>query len=171
MVDYPLVWAGIYRRSRLAEVDALFFESDLRTSEDRLWTWRLHLRLDTFAVVGLPGVYYRRGVNTSLTQIVDERQLDFVPAHDTVLAELLDHPQRATLLPKLIRSYCALIAFHIKKSGTYGPRLAEELRAMTADALRRMPQTTLNEVLDGMDAERANLLRDLRGRVAKVLVK
>ncbi|MFI6309582.1 hypothetical protein ACIBEK_05425, partial [Nocardia fusca] len=79
MVDYPYAWAGIYRRSLR---DLLSFPGSLHTAEDRPWIWRLHREATSFAAVGLPGVFYRRGVSTSLTQVGDERQLDFIRAFD-----------------------------------------------------------------------------------------
>jgi glycosyltransferase involved in cell wall biosynthesis len=77
MVDYCFVWAGLFRRSVLESTGA-WFPSGARTAEDRTWSWALHLRARSYAVVNAPGVMYRRGVETSLTQIHDERQLDFV---------------------------------------------------------------------------------------------
>lgn len=42
--------------------------------------------------------------------------------------------------------------------------MARKLKAMSAAALRRMPQGALDEVLGSMDTERATLLRRLRRR-------
>jgi len=114
-VDAPNVWAGIYHR-RLLDAGLLRFSEQLRTCEDRAWIWRLHLRARTFAVVGLTGVFYRRHVGGSLTRINDERQLDFLPAFDQVLADVAGHPRAAQLMPKAVRSYCALICHHQKQA-------------------------------------------------------
>ena len=70
----------------------LRFAEQLRTAEDRLWIWRMHLQVPTFAVVGMIGVFYRRGVSTSLSQVGDERQLDFIDAFEQIFAELADDP-------------------------------------------------------------------------------
>lgn len=50
MVDYPFVPFGIYS-ARLFENGASRFETSLRTAEDRLWIWRLHLKARTFAAL------------------------------------------------------------------------------------------------------------------------
>lgn len=84
MVDYPYAWAGIYRREL---DDLLTFPAGLHTAEDRPWIWRLHRLARSYAVVSLAGVFYRRGLAASLTQIGDERQLHFFDAYEMVLDE------------------------------------------------------------------------------------
>ena len=79
MVDYPYAWAGMFHR-RVLDRGLAHFEPGLFTAEDRPWIWRLHLRAESFAVVDAPAILYRRGVTTSLTQVLDRRQLDFLPA-------------------------------------------------------------------------------------------
>ena len=79
MVDYPFAWAGIMHR-RLIDQGLAGFTPGLFTAEDRPWIWRLHLQARSFAVVDAPALLYRRGVSTSLTQVRDRRQLDFVRA-------------------------------------------------------------------------------------------
>jgi hypothetical protein len=62
-----------------------------------------------FAVVGLRGVRYRRDVSASLTQLVDERQLDFIPAFERIV-QLVNADRNATsILPKVVRAYCAAV--------------------------------------------------------------
>ncbi|MFI8358650.1 glycosyltransferase family 2 protein [Streptomyces sp. NPDC085612] len=160
-VDYPYAWAGMYHR-RLLDRGLLRFTDGLRTAEDRPWIWRLHREAASFAAVGLPGVFYRRGVPTSLTQIGDERQLDFIRAFDQVLAEVVEDRDSALLLPKSVRTYCAIIAHHFGSVERFEPAVARKLRSMSTAALGRMPQDVLDHVLDAMDAERAGLLRRLR---------
>ncbi|MBH5337855.1 glycosyltransferase family 2 protein [Streptomyces pactum] len=160
-VDYPFVWAGVYRR-HLFDDGAMRFAEDLRTAEDRLWTWRLHLTARSCAVAGLLGVFYRRGVATSLTQIADARQLDFIPAHDRLLAEVAADPEADRFLPKAVRTYCAMIAFHLANQRRYEAPVARELRAAAGEALRRMPQDVLDRTLSEMDPERAGTLRRAR---------
>ncbi|MGW3396372.1 glycosyltransferase family 2 protein [Streptomyces hydrogenans] len=161
MVDYPFVPFGVYGRT-LFEDGASRFETTLRTAEDRLWVWRLHLKARTYAALSLHGVFYRRGVTTSLTQISDNRQLDFIPSYDLLLAEVSRDRDADRFLPKAVRTYCAMIAFHVNKAGKYEPEVAERLRADVADALRRMPQDVLEDTLATMDTPRATLLRSLR---------
>ncbi|MBW5485981.1 glycosyltransferase family 2 protein [Streptomyces bambusae] len=162
-VDYPYAWAGMYHR-RLLDAGLLHFTDGLRTAEDRPWIWRLHREAASFAAVGSAGVFYRRGVSTSLTQIGDERQLDFIRAFDQVLSETAQDREAGILLPKAVRTYCAIIAHHVGSIERFEPAVAKKLRSMSADALRRMPQKVLDDVLQAMDAERSVLLRRLRRR-------
>ncbi|MDG9716248.1 glycosyltransferase family 2 protein [Streptomyces sp. DH24] len=162
-VDYAYAWAGVYHR-RLLDRGLLHFTDGLRTAEDRPWIWKLHREAESFAVSGLLGVFYRRGVASSLTQIGDARQLDFIRAFDQVVAETAEDAEAATLLPKAVRTYCAIISHHLGSIERFEPPVARKLKAMSTAALRRMPQDALDEVLDSMDAERATRLRRLRRR-------
>lgn len=162
-VDYPYAWAGMYHR-RLLDRGLLHFTDGLRTAEDRPWIWRLHREAESFAAVGLPGIFYRRGVSTSLTQIGDERQLDFIRAFDQVLLDTAADREFDLLLPKAVRTYCAIIAHHIGSIERFEPPVARKLRSMSAAALGRMPQDVLDRALDSMDADRVALLRRLRRR-------
>ncbi|GGZ52132.1 glycosyl transferase [Streptomyces subrutilus] len=162
-VDYPYAWAGMYHR-RLLDSGVLRFTDGLRTAEDRPWIWRLHREARSFAAVAMPGIFYRRGISTSLTQIGDERQLDFIRAFDQVLADTAADPESDRLLPKAVRTYCAIIAHHFGSIERYEPAVARKLRSMGADALGRMPQDVLDGALDAMDLERATLLRRIRRR-------
>ncbi len=166
MVDYPFVWAGIYRR-HLFDDGGMRFATELRTAEDRLWIWRLHLKARSCASLGLHGVFYRRGVATSLTQIKDDRQLDFIPAYDALLRDVQRDPESERFLLKAVRTYCAMIAFHIGKAHEYEPSAAQRLRREARAALRRMPQGPLEETLRTIDRPRSRLLGRLRdGRKA-----
>ncbi|MEU8519489.1 glycosyltransferase family 2 protein [Streptomyces sp. NBC_01216] len=162
-VDYPYAWAGLYHR-RLLDRGLLHFTPGLRTAEDRPWIWRLHREAESFAAVSTLGLFYRRGVSTSLTQIGDVRQLDFIRAFDQVIEETTNDPDSERLLPKAVRTYCALISHHVGNPGRFEPEVAGQLRVMSAAALRRMPQDVLGDALDSMDAERAVVLRRLRRR-------
>ncbi|NJQ00638.1 glycosyltransferase family 2 protein [Streptomyces zingiberis] len=164
-VDYAYAWAGIYHR-RLADDGVLRFPDGLHTAEDRPWIWRLHREAASFAVVGLHGVFYRRGVTSSLTQIGDVRQLDFIRALDQVIEETRQDPEAERFLPKAVRTYCAIIAHHLGTMERFEPAVAVKLRSMSAAALRRMPQDALKDALDSMDLERGSRLRRLRRRPA-----
>jgi hypothetical protein len=48
----------------------------------------------------------------------------------------------------------------------FEPTVARKLKSMSAAALRRMPQSVLDEALDSMDVQRATRLRRLRRRPA-----
>ncbi len=164
-VDYAYAWAGVYHR-RLVDRGLLHFTDGLRTAEDRPWIWKLHREARSFAAVGLLGVFYRRGVASSLTQIGDVRQLDFIRAFDQVVAETAEDPEAGVLLPKAVRTYCAIISHHLGSIERFEPAVARKLKSMSTAALRRMPQDVLDEALDSMDLERATKLRRLRRRPA-----
>lgn len=162
-VDYAYAWAGVYHR-RLLDKGLLHFTHGLRTAEDRPWIWKLHREAQSFAVVSLLGVFYRRGVASSLTQIGDVRQLDFIRAFDQVIEETAQDPDAERLLPKAVRTYCAIIAHHLADESKWEPSVAKQLRTMSAQAIQRMPQDALAEVLDTMDLRRSAKLRRLRRR-------
>ncbi len=163
-VDYAYAWAGAYHR-RLLDRGLLHFTDGLRTAEDRPWIWKLHREAESFAVVSLLGVFYRRGVASSLTQIGDARQLDFIRAFDQVIEETAADPDADRLLPKAVRTYCAIIAHHLSDESKWEPAVAKQLRAMSAAAIQRMPQDALGDVLETMDMRRSSTLRRLRRRV------
>ncbi|MBM9504649.1 glycosyltransferase family 2 protein [Actinacidiphila acididurans] len=164
-VDYPYAWAGIYHR-RLVDAGLLHFPDGLRTAEDRPWIWRLHREASTFAVAsGLMGIFYRRGVATSLTQIGDVRQLDFIRSFDQVIAEVAKDPEADRFMPKAVRTYCAIIAHHLSNIERFEPQVARRLKSMSAAALRALPQDVLNDALDAMDIERSSKIRRLRWRI------
>ncbi|MGP3633315.1 glycosyltransferase family 2 protein [Streptomyces sp. 24-1644] len=162
-VDYPYAWAGVYHR-RLVDRGLIHFTRGLRTAEDRPWIWRLHREADSFAAVGLLGVFYRRGVASSLTQAGDIRQLDFIRAFDQVIEETAQDREAETLLPKAVRTYCAVISHHLGNISALEPGVARKLRSMSAAALRRMPQDILEETIDSMGIDRASRLWRLRRR-------
>ncbi|MFI0822536.1 glycosyltransferase family 2 protein [Streptomyces sp. NPDC021098] len=162
-VDYAFAWAGMYHR-RLADEGLLHFTHGLRTAEDRPWIWRLHREARSFAVLGMHGVFYRRGVSSSLTQIGDVRQLDFIRAFDQVIEETARDRDADTLLPKAVRTYCAIISHHLGNIERFEPQVARKLRSMSAAALRRMPQDVLKDALDSMDYDRAARLRRVKRR-------
>nr|WP_202461525.1 glycosyltransferase family 2 protein [Streptomyces sp. SID8374] len=162
-VDYAYAWAGLYHR-RLLDRGLLHFTDGLRTAEDRPWIWRLHRRAESFAVLSTLGIFYRRGVASSLTQIGDVRQLDFIRSFDQVIGETAEDPEADALLPKAVRTYCAIIFHHLNSIARFEPAVARMLKARSSQALGRMPQPVLDEVLDSMDVERATVLRRLRRR-------
>ncbi len=159
-VDAPHAWAGIYHR-RLADSGLLSFDESLRTCEDRLWNWRLHLAAESFAVVGLLGLHYRRNIVTSLTQVADDRQLDFLPAFDSIVALVQADRDVDLLLPKAIRAYCAVMLHHVGRLERFEPALAAQLLAGCGQALRRLPEEPLRAVRGGLDPARSARLADL----------
>ncbi|MEV0849755.1 glycosyltransferase family 2 protein [Streptomyces sp. NPDC049954] len=166
-VDYPYSWAGVFHR-RLLDAGLMEFPEGLHTAEDRPWIWRLHREARSCAAVNVLGYFYRRGVTTSLTQIGDVRQLDFLAAFDRLVAETSQDRDADRLLPKAVRTYCAIIAHHMGRAEHFQPSVARKLREGSVAALHRLPQDVLDGALSSMDVERATLLRKLRRRPAGV---
>ncbi|MCW2810896.1 MAG: hypothetical protein JWP61_1354 [Friedmanniella sp.] len=160
-VDAPYAWAGVYDR-RLLECGLLGFDESLRTCEDRPWAWRLHLEADTLAVVGLHGVRYRREVAASLTQLADERQFDFLPAFEGIIARVRADREAEVFLPKAVRSFCAMACHHLAQLDRYPVELGERLRRLTGRALRSLPTGDLDPVVALLDPVRAETLTRLR---------
>ncbi|SHG62691.1 Glycosyltransferase involved in cell wall bisynthesis [Jatrophihabitans endophyticus] len=136
MIDYPYAWAGIFRRE-LGEL--LRFPAGLHTAEDRPWIWRLHREARSYAVTSLAGVFYRRDVANSLTQIGDHRQLQFVDAYAMVLAQVSGD---AALLGKAMRQFLGIVAHQVEQG--------EE--RFTAP-LRRQLAERVTELLAGVDPD------------------
>jgi glycosyltransferase involved in cell wall biosynthesis len=162
MVDYPYAWAGVYHR-RLLDKGMLRFHDGLKTAEDRPWVWDLHRRAESYAVASLRGVFYRRGVASSLTQIGDVRQLDFFRSFDLVLAELAEDPEADRLRKKALRNYCVVIAHQLMDRGRFERSVAARLKQLATEALGRMSEDELGDALVGMGEERVYMLRRIRG--------
>ncbi|QCX78723.1 putative glycosyltransferase EpsJ [Streptomyces sp. YIM 121038] len=162
MVDYPYAWAGVYHR-RLLDTGLLRFHDGLRTAEDRPWIWALHRGAESYVVSGLRGVFYRRGVATSLTRIGDERQLDFFRSFDLVLSELDDDPEAGRLRAKALRGYCVVMAHQLLDRDRFDRGVHAELRRRSAEALERMTDAELDAALVGMGERRVQALRRIRG--------
>lgn len=153
MVDYPYAWAGVYRRSLR---DLLQFPGSLHTAEDRPWIWRLHREAATFAVVSLAGVFYRRQVTGSLTQVGDERQLHFFDAFELVFKDV--EPQ---FLPKAARNFLALLAHHLEIADRFAPPLRTRFTERGAAMVRDIPAELVVEAISRMAVERENAIRAL----------
>jgi glycosyltransferase involved in cell wall biosynthesis len=158
MVDYPYMWAGIYRRS-LYDAGLLSCHEQLHTAEDRPWVWRLHREAGRYLVADLHGVFYRRGVRAALTSVGDRRQLHYLDAFELVFAELADDPHVSTLTPKAVRSFCAIAAHHLGQEERLAPALRAEHRARVGQALKSLPAVELTAVIASVDPSRAALLR------------
>lgn len=158
-IDYPFAWAGIFDIERLGK-ELLRFDDGLHTCEDRPWLWRLYLHAESHAVVGLTGLFYRRDVAGSLTQIGDERQLHFIDAFDLIIQEVAKDPDAERLfLHKAIRSYCAIMAHHLRLQHRFVPELQVKLRRRSSEALHRLPSDELARVFTAMADPRVRMLR------------
>ena len=157
-VDAPWAWAGVYHR-RLADNGLLRFSDRLRTAEDRPWIWRLHLHARSFAVVGMIGIFYRQGVANSLTQVGDERQLDFIDAFEQIFAELSGDPERDRFMPKAVRTYCSIINHHLSLRDRLTPTLSAHLVERSRASIGQLPAGEVKAAVAGMDEKRRRRLR------------
>jgi glycosyltransferase involved in cell wall biosynthesis len=159
MVDYPYAWAGVYRR----ELGPLLrFPSGLHTAEDRPWIWRLHREAGSYAVVSLAGVFYRRLVANSLTQIGDERQLHFLDAFSLVLDQVAGEP---VLQPKAVRQFLAVLAHQIQTGSRFTRPARRLLKDRARTILAGLPPEAL---LSGMPNDaRIDVLRPVLPRAVR----
>ena len=153
MVDYPYSWAGIYKREILP---LLRFPEGLHTAEDRPWVWQLHRKTESYAVVSLAGVFYRRLVSNSLTQISDDRQLHFLDAFAMVLDQVRDEPDVRT---KAIRQSFSVIVHQIQSSARFTLAQRRTLRRGARALLATLPAEDLVMALPA--DHRRELLRPL----------
>ncbi len=166
MVDYPNAWAGAYDL-RLRDEGLLHFPEHLLTAEDRAMIWPLHLRARSFAVVSAPGVFYRRGVPGSLTQIGDERQLHFLDASDVVVREVCADRDAERLLPKAVRQLIGLVLHHLQHEDRLTAELRDLQRRRCLERFTSLPDGVLAWTLRGLQPSRAAALAVLwPGRVA-----
>jgi hypothetical protein len=159
MVDYPYAWAGVYRR----ELGPLLrFPSGLHTAEDRPWIWRLHREAGSYAVVSLAGVFYRRLVANSLTQIGDARQLHFLDAFSLVLDQVAGEP---VLQPKAVRQFLAVLAHQIQTGSRFTRPARRLLKDRARTILAGLPPEAL---LSGMPNDaRIDVLRPVLPRAVR----
>ncbi|MFL4472959.1 glycosyltransferase family 2 protein [Paeniglutamicibacter sp. MACA_103] len=165
MIDYPLVWAGMYR-AEVLESAAPRFNEELRTCEDRPWFWELALNAKSYAVLNAHGVFYRRGLPASLTQVFDDRQLDFLRAFAGILDMVLSDPAHEAHGPKALRQFLAISCHHLGRSDQFPPALRQALRAGIAERLAAMPAPLLDDGLAELDAKRRKTLTGLRPSAA-----
>lgn len=163
-VDTPQPWTSIYHRRLHDDRAILEFREDLRTCEDRVHMWRLHLRAESFAVVGLTGMHWRRGRIGSLTQITDDRQLDFIPAFMSIIKMVQDDPDGERFLPKALRTFLAMACFHLSKDeGSYPKDVQKALVQRTTAALAQLPQGPLSAATAQLDPPRRRMIARLGG--------
>ena len=161
MVNYPFTSAGIYHR-RLVESGLMRFDPALHTCEDQPWAWRLHLRAGSFARIPVLGLFYRRGLAGSLTQIGDSRQLHFLDAFRTILDDVLADREAERFLPKAVRTFCAILLSQAEKSDRLSPRDRKEMFARSRELLSSLPaQHTVDTTIREMGGKRERALREI----------
>ncbi|MBF6673105.1 glycosyltransferase family 2 protein [Glutamicibacter sp. FBE19] len=154
MVDYTFVWAGMYRTELMRAQELYYFDSQLHSAEDRLWLWKLHLTTSKYAVVSSPGVFYRRGLPGSLTQVFDQRQLGFIPAYAQILNEVRLHPDAERHLPKAMRQFFAIVCHHEKRAKNYPPEVRLEMKQKLRQMFTTIDAPLARQVALEMDVAR-----------------
>ncbi len=157
MVDYPYAWAGMFHR-RLVDEGLALFPEGLFTAEDRPWIWGLHLGAASFAVVDAPALLYRRGVATSLTQIFDRRQLDFIRAFDQTIDIVSRDREADRFLPKIAATTLAVSAHHLVRSREMPGNVRRDLRVGIRGLVRRFPPEVLENEFARMSDRRRRIL-------------
>ena len=155
MIDYPYAWAGGFHR-RLVDEGLLPFPAGFHTAEDRSWIWNLHLHARSFAVIDAPGICYRRGTATSLTQIYDRRQLDFTRAFAQIF-DLVRADEEAPLLwPKAARNWLAILQHHVGRLPQMEAALRREFSVAATRVSRQIPTDVLRAELRVATRKRFN---------------
>lgn len=157
MVDYPYAWAGMFHR-RVLDRGLAYFPDGLFTAEDRPWIWRLHLQASSFAVVDAPALLYRRGIDTSLTQIFDRRQLDVIPAFAQVIATVDADADADRLRPKVVATTLAVSAHHLFRARHMRRALRVELRDGVRGLVASLPANEVAEAYARMSDRRRRVL-------------
>jgi glycosyltransferase involved in cell wall biosynthesis len=153
MVDHTWAQAGLYDR-RLLDAGLLEFSEGLRTAEDRLWAWRLHLQADSYAVVDAPGFVYRMGTPDSLTQTLDDKLLDYLLAFDSVRVLIDQNRERERFMPKVIQTVFAMTDHHMDSLDRMPPELQKELPARARELLMRFDAAEVDGVVRMLSPER-----------------
>ncbi|OYO24328.1 glycosyl transferase [Enemella dayhoffiae] len=169
-IDFPHAWSGVYHR-RLRDEGIVHYPEQLRSAEDRPGIWRLHLRVPEFTIARTVGVFYRRGVAGSLTQTGDERQLAIIPSLRLVRDEVLADPEADRFWPKVVRTWCGLLASHWAARGRFTPQLRRRFTSEAGALLAEVEPALLRRTLAGMAEPRRHAVEDLqrRARLFEVL--
>lgn len=166
MIDYPFPPTGLFRHDVLP---APWFDESLHTCEDRLWMWQLFLSGKSYAVVGEPSFFYRRGNTDSLTQVFDERQLHFAQAYLKIVNLVFADRESDLFLPKALRQFFAVSCHHLDRSKSFSASMSTRLRKEIATTMAAMPQSHLAQVLQQLDERRRGMLSGLhQPTIAKV---
>ncbi|HJA37481.1 MAG TPA: glycosyltransferase family 2 protein [Candidatus Brevibacterium intestinigallinarum] len=155
MIDYPYAWAGGFHR-RLLDDGLLRFPAGFQTAEDRSWIWDLHLHARSFAVIDAPGICYRRGTATSLTQIYDRRQLDFTRAFQRIFDLVVADAESQALWPKAARNWLAILQHHVGRLPRMEADVRHEFSALTTEVSHRIPADVLRAELRAASKKRFN---------------
>jgi glycosyltransferase involved in cell wall biosynthesis len=158
LVDHPQIWAGLYDSDFLQRNGVRY--ASLRTAEDRIFAWKLQVLGRSCLVAEEHRIFYRRGNAGSLTRTGDDRQLDFLPACEEVLAFLMEGGHEL-FLPKAVRQTLALIVFHRDHAARLLPDVRQRLDSRAAMLLRLLPEALLDQGMADLDDRRRNLIAEI----------
>jgi hypothetical protein len=77
------------------------------------------------------------------------------------VAQVLADRDAAVLLPKALRTYCALLVHHLDQQRRYPAAVRARLRTAAAASLNRLPQRALRATVASLDPARADALKTL----------
>ncbi len=163
MIDYPFAPFGIFNGS-LKDDGMLHFVDGLHTAEDRPWIWRLHLKAQSYAVSDELGAFYRRGIASSLSQIFDRRQLDFLRSYKEVFGLVAADREPERFWPKATRQFLAIACHHLNRSDQMAPDVLSDLQTGIAQTFGTLPPDIGYENLAMLDPKRRALLEPVLRR-------
>lgn len=164
-VDFAHAWSGVYHR-RLADDGIVHYPPELRTAEDRPAIWRLHLSVPAFTIARTVGVFYRQSVSGSLTQTGDVRQLAITESMRQVRAIVEADPEADRFMPKVLKTWAGLFAWHWQHRGRFTPVLRARLVREAGALLDTADQDLLEAVIRAMPESRRQAVRALRRQAA-----
>ena len=160
IIDLTWSSAGMYHRRLHDDLDVLRFNENLATAEDRPWMWKLMLKSSSCAFIEAPATLWRRGNSSTLTQIVDERQLHYARAFSEMADIVLEDPESDRFMPKLARQFLAITSYHLDLQ----MRLPKDLRKRQIEEIRatasKFDDDVLIETLQTMGPKRQKLLSE-----------
>jgi glycosyltransferase involved in cell wall biosynthesis len=157
MIDYPFAPFGIFDGA-LKDAGMLHFVDGLHTAEDRPWIWRLHLKAKSYAVSDELGAFYRRGIASSLSQIFDRRQLDFLRSYKEVFGLVAADHEAERFWPKATRQFLAIACHHLNRSDKMAPDVLTDLQSGIDQTFGTLPPYAAAESLAVLDPKRRALL-------------
>lgn len=160
-VDMAHSWSGVYHR-RLYEAGFMHFPETLRSAEDRPFIWDLHLNVEAFTISEVVGLHYRRGLTESLTQTTSDAQLAITESMRRVRDIVIADPEADRFMPKVIRTWAGLLAWHYTYRARLAPALRRRFLLEASDLLDEADPELLAEVLRAMPESRRQAVGALR---------
>lgn len=160
MVDFPYSHSGVFHR-RLLDRGLLEMPPMLRTAEDRPWIWRLHLEAESYGRIESLQYFYRRDVVTSLTQVGDDRQLDFIESFKQVLAYVHSQVAFERYRSKAYRQCLSVVHHHLLNAERLHPGLEQEMRSQMKPLLAMIPDDEMAMAFAAIGRDRADRIRDV----------